>query len=193
MIDLQMWRAVIGCFTQPKSKKCCVQTEEGTKYNMRGVLTATLLLSLSLWYVNTIVIVSSETPYVDLLFLSGDVEVNPGPTDLETVLSELRAFRTENERQLGDLKKEVTSMREEMKQVKEEVEVMKKCSYTQQVDIDKNKSGVDKLNDRMENMEGQMEKYERYSRRDNVLLYGLRENEGENTKAKFVELMNKEV
>ena len=196
MIELGQWRACIGTFCQPRAWRGVTSTETASQ-SLKGACTFILLCALFICVAN------ARSPVVNKLLLSGDVESNPGP-GIEDVLQELRSFRADILSQfealradMSTLKTDMTVMRDEVDKVKEEMSgvslkmgEMKKTVDTQYCDIDTLIFQFAEAKERIERMEETMEKQERYSRRDNVIIYGIEEQDGENATQKVVSVLN---
>ena len=197
MIALEQWRAVIGCFNPRRNKtlsaKVIVLSGQPIRTGLR------LLLALSLCIV-----------------LSGDVETNPGP-GIEQVLTELKEFREHTDRHFEALKSDISSLRADMTALNSKVSsltneqsVLRQELSTLQAqvtnqedvsdkvelmyaDIDANAESITTVQDRLSAVENAVEKQEQYSRRENVLLYNIDEEDGEtfwNVRAKVLDIFN---
>ena len=176
MISTVQWRATIGCFSpRRKIKNKCRGSLPCLFTNIRSAgISLCLRLSIAL----SLVIIAC-----------GDVEQNPGP-DFQDVMTELRDLRSSIDSQFASLKEEIVNLKSDLLHVKDSVRKVK-------ADID----GVyddlyhelSKTKERLCSLESKLENQERYSRRDNVILYDVLEEENETqatTKQKVIDILN---
>ncbi len=159
MIDIQLWRVRIGCFRPRRKPVSSMKTMTLSRGSVS--LTLKVIIALSLCVV-----------------LSGDVETNPGP-EIEEILSEIRNMREENKRNFQDIKKTINDVQNEMKTVKKDIEEIKDQMNTQQLDMDAVYEEVEANKIKINSLAEDMEKMERYSRRENIIIYGITEREHE--------------
>lgn len=127
-----------------------------------------------------------------LLIQSGDVELNPGPA-IEDVLREILAFREENQRQFQGLRSEMGALRKDVENIVGEVEAIKETVNVQSLDIAALATEAEAVQDKLEKMGDEIERMERYSRRENLVFHGVQEEEGERNsevKPKVAALLN---
>ena len=173
MIDIVTWRVRIGCFCPRRTNKNRLRVLKVNRWTLSCLLRIIIALSLC-------------------LILSGDVETNPGPeSTIEDVLAEIRASREENRTQFETIRKDIVELRGEMSSMKKEIDEVKESLNIQTLDIDEVNNRVDSVNSQLEKLEDGIEKLERYSRRENVIFYGIGEAEddrSDNVKSTLVEL-----
>ena len=157
MIGIEQWRAVIGCFVA----RAKAVSQPVTRLQV-GKRLCTHRHCVVLFVV------------VAALMLCGDVEANPGPVSAESkeILDEIRALRQEQNENFNDLRKEMKTVQAEIRGIKDQLEV-------QRLDIDAVNTLVEGVEDRVCLVEGEVERLEQYSRRENVILYGLPEENNE--------------
>ena len=180
MISTQQWRAVIGCFCPHRGKTKSTRVIVIGSRPIRTGLRILLFMSLC-------------------IILSGDVETNPGP-NYAAVMQELKDFRLANERLLKELKTDMTSLKNEVTNIRKDLD-----NVTDR--IDQERKYVDTIYDdlkgelftmvsRIHRLERKLENQEQYSRRDNLLFYGVKGDKEETwatSKEKIVNLLNEKV
>ncbi len=133
-----------------------------------------------------------------LILLSGDVETNPGPTDSETVklhkelLSEIRSVKDDITKEMKELKAETVKMNIALASIRSDIADVRSRQDIIRVDVDEvadrletleaatipsatNNECTAKLVESVERLGEEIDKQEQYSRRNNVILYGLPE------------------
>ena len=176
MISIQQWRARIGCF--------CARHRKHSKLNTLVVSSKPIRIGLRLLIAVSLCLV-----------LAGDVETNPGPDG--TLLTELKEFRIATEKNFENLKKDINSIRLELSDLKGEITRVKTQVEDQVRDMDRMYDDLHgeiySLKHSMSRLQERAENQERYTRRDNVLLYNVKEdmNESQSTTCeKVVKLLN---
>ena len=208
MIDIVQWRAVIGNFSHPRSAKCYDKNTycRGLKGIFTLILlTSLIVLSVNNVSVSAPIVclftddlcydqpimatcVSIQQPHVDLLLRQG-IESNPGP-GIEDVLAELQSFRKdinsqfealrkETERNFCSLRSDIEGIRNDVTNLQKELDEVKSKVDLHSVDWEATGETIEKFSDRIDRVEEEIERLERYSRRENVMLYGLKEGEDE--------------
>ena len=140
------------------------------------------------------------------LLLSGDIETNPGPTTtqlsllVKTAREEIATLRNEL-KELKRLKNEYESTRaqtaNELRDIKRELSELK----TMKEDLEKAKEDInqmhnyhDELNqrerDNFKETTMKIEKQEIYSRRENIVLKGIQEDNNEDVQQKVLDILN---
>ena len=125
-----------------------------------------------------------KQPFVDLLLQQG-IESNPGP-GIEEVLKELHSFREEMMSQLNALRNEsetnfcalrgdIEGIKTEMISIRVELEEVKSKVEMHSVEWEATGETIDRFADKLERVEEEVERLERYSRRENIMLYGMKE------------------
>ncbi|GFS08591.1 SH3 domain protein [Elysia marginata] len=111
-------------------------------------------------------------------------------TGLASVLKELKEFRKYSEQAFTDFKNELNDVKAKMaelevnvKDVKQDVEDVRGQQEIQRQDIDVIQEELVCTTERIKLCEDSVEKLERYSRRENLLLYGIPENRDDNAAA----------
>ena len=132
---------------------------------------------------------------VTLLFtlcivLCGDVETNPGPTDYQGILDQLRVMRQENENNFKDLHQNISSIKSDLSELGKKVD-----QNSRDIDYvyDQHYGEIQSLRTAVSNMEKKIEDQERYSRRDNVIVYNIPHDTGEtttSTRDKLIKVLN---
>ena len=172
MISTQQWRAVIGCFVRKppkrKTKITSLNVSLGSFMNMRLTLIFTLCI-----------------------LLCGDVETNPGPDNNQDILEEIRKLRQENDKNFKDLQRNITSLRSDLSELSKKVE-----QNSRDIDLvyDEHYNEIQSLRTAVSKLEKKVEDQERYSRRDNIILYNIPHDTGENateTRQKLIDVLNK--
>ncbi|GFS20450.1 hypothetical protein ElyMa_001571400 [Elysia marginata] len=90
---------------------------------------------------------------------------------MEAIRSEMRAMK----KTVCELQRNFQDMKREMSELKRETSELKNEQSVQRLDIDEIDKSVSKVHDEVRSVEDKIEKAERYSRRENLLLYGIRE------------------
>ena len=138
-----------------------------------------------------------QQPYVNTLLLCGDVELNPGPPSIEEQLSlmhnnimEKFDLLTSEVNKLSDeiksvktsLNNVVTSVGElttEVHSLQDKVSTIEGKQETLSLDCIANTENLSVILERVIALETTFERQEQYSRRENVILHGVRESENE--------------
>ena len=177
MISITQWRATIGCFS-PQHKQKCRASHSGM---FKNISLAGISVSLRLCIALSLVILAC-----------GDVEQHPGP-DLNEIMKELKEMRRSMDSQFDSLKQDINNIKadllltnESVRKVKADLDGVYDELY---MDLAKTKS-------RLASLESKMEKQERYSRRDNLILYDVSEEKNESqttTTDKVKNLLNQHV
>lgn len=172
MICIQQWRAVIGCFCRKpptrKGKINILNVSLGSFVNMKVTLLFTLCI-----------------------VLCGDVETNPGPhNNYQGILDELRIMRQENESNFKDLHQNISSLKSDLSALSKKVD-----QNSRDIDYvyDQHYGEIQSLRTTVSKLEKKLEDQERYSRRDNVIVYNIPHDTGETTTAtrdKLVKVLN---
>ena len=140
------------------------------------------------------------------LLLSGDIETNPGPTTtqlsllVKTAREEIATLRNEL-KELKRLKNEYESTRaqtaNELRDIKRELSELK----TMKEDLEKAKEDIDQMHnyhdelnqrerDNFKETTMKIEKQEIYSRRENIVLKGIQEDNNEDVQQKVLDILN---
>lgn len=129
------------------------------------------------------------------LLKDGDIESHPGPedvtnSDLATLIQELKGqMKTVNER-ISAMTREIANLREMNEAIEENKHEISRLHdyidelHTRQEDSFKN------LHRRIDEQDRKQEKQEIYSRRENIILKGIPEEDDENVKNKIIEILN---
>lgn len=142
-----------------------------------------------------------------ILLLSGDIEVNPGPVEMEDLTKALDDFagrfgETLMQRFSATLAGEMQILRKDISEVAEKVTNMEKELLDLQRELRTQKNLVEKtrdaqavLNKAVEELDAKIEEQEIRSRRDNILLHGVPEIDSgsglhEDCETVFVETVN---
>ena len=112
-----------------------------------------------------------------LLLLCGDVERNPGPADENTnnLIKELGASL---KAQITDVSQELHTMSNAMKSLSAEINKVKKQVDINEAEIAAMGDRTDTMGSKIQRLEEKLENQERHLRRDNIILYGVPEEEG---------------
>ena len=89
----------------------------------------------------------------------------------------------------NSIKEEISNLRENIKEVEEKQELL-------QLDIETNAAGIDQLELKIETLSNSVEKQEQYSRRENLIFHGMKEEadeSSEESRLAVVALLNKNV
>ncbi|KAK3738925.1 hypothetical protein RRG08_006492 [Elysia crispata] len=182
-----------------------------SKMKVKGVTRfdhMTKFLNLDSWILTVL-----QQPHINVVVQCGDVELNPGPT-IEAQLTDLnkniedKFERLHNEisglgfeirkmattlelvtESVNSIKEEIRNLREYIKEVEEKQEHL-------QLDIETNAAGIDQLELKIETLSNSVEKQEQYSRRENLILHGMKEEadeSSEKSRLAVVALLNKNV
>ena len=176
MIGIQQWRAVIGCFVRRSAKQKTKITTLNVPLGSLLNIKMTLLFSLC-------------------ILLCGDIESNPGPENYQSIMDELKTMRKENENNFKDLRQDISSLKSDLSALSKKVD-----ENTRDIDhiYDDYYGQIQSLRNAVSNMEKKIEEQERYSRRDNIIMYNIimyniPHDTGENnttTKAKLIKVLN---
>lgn len=179
MISIQQWRASIGCFFarhRGRSKiSTIVVSGKPVKLGLRLLLAASLCV-----------------------ILAGDVETNPGPVN--EIINELREFRKSVEKNFEILKNDLNELRHDFTKLESEITNVK-------IQVQKQGREMDNIYDELygeicslkhslSRLEERTETQERYTRRDNVILYNVKgdTNETQSTTCeKVIKLLNENI
>ena len=211
MIGLTQWRLTIGRFSGGrgglKVRRASDPSSGSTHLFLEDLCKRLLGCAIILW-VTTIV-----NRILTILQQPGDVELNPGPT-IEAQLTDLnkniedKFERLHNEisglgfemrkmattlelvtESVNSIKEEISNLRENIKEVEEKQEVL-------QLNIETNAAGIDQLELKIETLSNSVEKQEQYSRRENLIFHGMKEEadeSSEKSRLAIVALLNKNV
>ncbi|KAK3764260.1 hypothetical protein RRG08_033342 [Elysia crispata] len=220
MIGLTQWRLTIGRFSGGRGLKVRRASDpySGSTHLFFEDLCKRLLLCAVILWVTTIVnriLTVLQQPHIIILVQCGDVELNPGPTiELEAQLTDLnkniedKSERMHNEMSgLGfEMRKMVTtlelvtesvnSIKEEIRNLRENIKEVEEKQEHLQLDIETNAAGRDQLELKIETLSNSVEKQEQYSRRENLILRGMKEEadeSSEKSRLAVVALLNKNV
>ena len=137
---------------------------------------------------------SVSSPHLAFLLLRcGDIEPNPGPameqgaqdqtTRLEGKLDRLMEMTSAAQNFNEQLQKRFSSFTKELKEqmslLKDSVSCMEKSMRKHEREVDQIKKSQESLACKIEKLEERAERQERYSRRSNILIHGLKEEENE--------------
>ncbi len=206
MVDIVQWRVAIGLFSSrgPKSKVDVFSPD--SKQNYWSDLSARLFVcAFVLWGVYLEHRVLCLLTF-NKLNLAGDVELNPGPS-IEEQFASLNSKLDKNFGKLDcdiknindsllNLRTSVNDMKTEINTLKEKVTELENREEIERLDIDANAESVAGLSDRVCALEDKLESQEQYSRRENVILYGMKESENESyesVRKNVTDLLNKNV
>ena len=177
MISVEQWRQKIGCFCpRARSAKRRPSTITLNKHVMSIGLKCFVLVSM--------------------LLLAGDIESNPGPS-IEDQFASLTEFVGSG---FEEINKNIKDLRQEVSTLKCQFETMQaefkhKCDIMHAY-IDANAEAIETIRDRVSALEATVESQERYSRRENILLHNVKEEDGENfwnIRSKVVNIINKSI
>ncbi|KAK3765071.1 hypothetical protein RRG08_028494 [Elysia crispata] len=218
MIGLTQWRLATGRFSGLRGLKVRRASDpySGSTHLFFEDLCKRLLVCAIILWVTTIVnriLTVLQQPHINTLVQCGDVELNPGPT-IEAQLTDLnkniedKFERLHNEisglgfemrkmattlelvtESVNSIKEEISNLRENIKEVEEKQEHL-------QLDIETNAAGIDQLELKIETLSNSVEKQEQYSRRENLILHGMKEEadeSSEKSRLAVVALLNKNV
>ncbi|XP_048254705.1 protein unc-13 homolog C-like [Haliotis rufescens] len=202
-ICIEVWRVRIGTFTHPRGTR---QVGHIGDYNPRTEWTPftkmcyRLMATCLVLYTMTMVSAAIIHQHTRLL-LSVDVELNPGPpkVDFQTckdeILQELRAMKCELSRDSRDIKSDTRKLNQSVDELKLQIADMKSQQEILRLDIDAlservacveehsstlDRSAYSYVTDKIDNLENTVDKLEQYSRKQNILLYGVAEKPDEN-------------
>lgn len=131
------------------------------------------------------------------LLCSNDVETNPGPVTLEQVqenlLSAIENMKTDLATAKNDISSQISSLRKEIgdisskcehlehsiADIREDIDVIKQNHDIVNDDIDALAEKVESVIENMSKVDTELDRLESYSRRDNIIIYGIPEAEGE--------------
>ena len=212
MNSTDQWRKTIGSFAGGRRGECKSEKKKSqtNKPDMWTDISCRLfVLSIILWVINIEILILSSflhQPNVNLLLLSNDVESNPGPT-----IDEQFTLLHENiNEKFQSLKAEVDKIQVSMKEVQSEIAEMKctvgelktrmdnieETQHEQQLDHKTNSDYVRALTSRIDELCEKVESQERYSRRENVIFHGMKEERDENysgMRKKVADFLNRNV
>ena len=212
MNTTEQWRRTIGSFAGGKNRKCKREKTERQKNKLdkwTDLSCRLFVLSIAMWVINIEYLVLSSVlhqPNVNLLLLSNDVESNPGRT-----IDEQFAMLHDNiNEKFKSLKAEVDKIQVSLKQVQSEMAEVKgtvgelktrmdnieETQHDIQLDANTNSECVSALTNRIDELCEKIEKQERYSRRENVIFHGMKEERDEsytNMRKKVADFLNRNV
>ena len=225
MIGLEQWRCAIGLFmfksmkAKPDSKnKNNNNNNFGRSYDDLSDLCGRLfIMSITFWLFHfshqgiAFVLSSSNCFDFDLLLQSGDVESHPGPGSMEEMIERLgEKIMRDNEKNnekimsainkvesnLESLKKSVDSLNQDVLTVKNRVKEIEGEQDVQRLDIIECGETMAKLDERILKLEEATEKQAQYSRRENVILHGVAEqqsNDYDSVRKHVTQILNNNV
>ena len=116
----------------------------------------------------------------------GDIESNPGPPPtpelqeiLDNTLKEQTEMRENMNAHFNELISEISTIKSSISALTSDVTELKDRLDIQRVDIDAEHENVLKIEDRLNTVEENIEKLDQYSRRENVIIYGLTDSSDE--------------
>ena len=148
-------------------------------------------------------ITSSFCSNFDLLLQASDIEQNPGPEPslqqqfevfgnhlmasfnemLNTRINELQTSHNEIKQQLSSINETVSSVKAEIQTVNRRLTEVEEEQRLHRLDIDHCADIIGRVEDRLHEVERKTEQQEQYSRRENVILHGLPEQQDESYQA----------
>ena len=227
MIGLEQWRCVIGLFMfksvrgKPVSKnKNNNNNSCGRTYDDLSDLCCRLfIMSFTFWLFHfahqgiSFVLSSSNCFNFDLLMQSGDIESHPGPgqenkalEDLlkqfsaeitEQLSSQIQSVRTDLKNEISSVRESVVSLKNELKCINERVQSVEDEQNIHRSDLIACGETMSKLEDRITSLEESTERQAQYSRRENVILHGIAEEQQsedyDKMRKKVTQLLNNNV
>ena len=184
---------------KPDSKNKNSNNNFGRSYDDISDLCGRLfIMSITFWLFHfthqgiAFVLSSSNCFNFDLLLQSGDVESHPGPGSMEEMIERLgEKIMRDNEKNnekimsainkvesnLESLRKSVDNLNQEVHSVKNRVKEIEGEQDVQRLDIIECGETMSKLDERIMKLEEATEKQAQYSRRENVILHGVAEQQ----------------
>ena len=220
MICVEQWRRAIGLFSGHSRGRSIVEQSTDnndnetkgpwTNFNCRlSVCALACLCAFLFWCVTpkaTVTVTMYTQPLVNKLALAGDVETNPGPT-IEEQLSAMNCLLTSKFKELGadmanitsalqSLQDTVSEVKNTVGELKEQLRELEHRQETLQLDLDSAYEATCVLRDRVDYLDEKLESQEQYSRRENIILHGIKEGANEDygdMRKKVVEILNNSV